>query len=364
MSRQDDSGGTWAVIMAGGSGTRFWPLSRKTRPKQLLSLLTERSLLAETVARVAPAVVDPAQVLIVTGPALAEPTRALFEGSPVRTVVEPRARNTAPCIGLAAALVAHQRPSGVLAVLPADQTITDVAAFRRTFRAASALASTGRIVTVGIRPSHPETGYGYIRRGAALESPGLEVAAYAVQAFVEKPNRATAESYLASGDYDWNAGMFFVRADVMLAAIGRHLPGLAAGLAEYRPAIGTPGEESALVRCFELAEPISIDFGVMEKEAENTVIIPADIGWSDVGSWRTLLDFREGEDNFTRGDVSLTDVSGSVVLSTGPHVEVLGVTGLTVVATPDAVLVAPIDRSQDVGALVKRLNETGRQELT
>lgn len=349
---------TYAVIMAGGSGTRFWPMSRKTRPKQLLSLLTERSLLAETIARVAPAQLPHDRVLIVTGRALEAPTTELIAGTGARVVVEPRARNTAPCIALAAALVAEEDPTAVLAVLPADQTIVQVAEFRRVFTQASQLAAEGRIVTLGIRPSHPETGYGYIRRGASLGDGVFEVGA-----FVEKPDLATARRYLEDGAYDWNSGMFFMRADVLLESVKRHLPGLASGIALYRDAIGTADEAAALEACFERAEPISIDYGIMEKETARIAVIPADIGWSDVGSWRTLLDFRDGQSNFVRGDVTLTDVEDSVVVTTGAHVAVIGVRGLAVVVTPDAVLVAPVDRSQDVGAVPKALELQGRKEL-
>ena len=350
---------TVAVIMAGGSGTRFWPLSRKTRPKQLLALLTERSLLVETIARVTPAAVAASDVLIVTGKALAGPIAALATGAEI--VVEPVARNTAPCIALAAARVAARDPKAVMAVLPADQTIEDVAAFRRVFAVASALAAEGRIATVGIRPDHPETGYGYIRRGPQIQD---RAGVFEVAAFVEKPDAVTAARYLEAGDYDWNAGMFFMRADVLLAAVDRHLPGLSKGIALYRAALGTPGEAEALDRCFELAEAISIDYGIMERETPNIVVLPADIGWSDVGSWRTLLEFRDGDEpNFVRGDVLVRDTEGCVVVSSGPQVSVIGLRGLAVVATPDAVMVAPLERSQDVGQIPKALEALGRKEL-
>jgi mannose-1-phosphate guanylyltransferase len=351
---------TYAVIMAGGAGTRFWPLSRRLRPKQLLSLLTERSLLIETVTRIAPAAVPFDQTLIVTGSHLADSIEAQVAPLGVEVVVEPMARNTAPCIGLAAARVARNDPRAVMAVLPADQFIRDIDAYRHVFETASSLAKTGRIVTLGIRPDRPETGYGYIRRGGALDESN---AAFSVDAFVEKPNLATAEQYLADGRYDWNSGMFFMRADIALAAIQKHLPGLHAGLTEYRAALGTDKEDEALVRCFESAEATSIDYGIMERETERIAVIPADIGWSDVGSWYTLLEFREdAQTNFTKGDVRVTESSGSVVVSEGPFVAVHGVNDLAVVATPDAVLVTPINRSQDVGSIAKSL-QSDRKEL-
>ena len=246
-----------------------------------------------------------------------------------------------------------------MAVLPADQFIRDIDAYRRT-DAATSLAREGRIVTLGIRPDRPETGYGYIRRGGPLSESS---SAFAVDAFVEKPDLETAKGYLADGRYDWNSGMFFMRADVALTAIEKHLPGLHAGLLEYRAAIGTDREHDALVRCFEGAEATSIDYGIMERETDRIAVIPADIGWSDVGSWYTLLEFRDDdESNFTKGDVRVTESTGSVVVSEGPFVAVHGVDNLAVVATPDAVLVTPIDRSQDVGAIAKGLH-TDRKEL-
>lgn len=355
--------GVFAVVMAGGAGTRFWPASRRHRPKQLLSLVTERTLLEETVHRVAPSLVPYGRVLIVTGGHLAAPTYEAVGAMGVRLVVEPMARNTAPCLGLAAALVHAESPDGVLAVFAADHHIADTEGFRRLVTDATALAREGRIVTLGITPDRPETGYGYIRRGPALAGS----AACAVDAFVEKPDRATAERYVADGRYLWNSGMFFLRADVLLASIEQHLPALAAGLRAYRAALGTADESAALHRCFEHAEPTSIDYGVMEREVARILVLPADMGWSDVGSWRTLLDFRpEGDSNLTRGPVDVVDTRGSVVVSVGaraPRVAVIGMEGVAVVATDDAVLVVPLDRAQDVGGIPKLLREQGLESL-
>ncbi|MFT5431486.1 MAG: mannose-1-phosphate guanylyltransferase [Myxococcota bacterium] len=345
--------------MAGGSGTRFWPMSRRTNPKQLLDLVTAKSLLIETVTRIAPKYVPYDRVLIVTGEALAGPIDEAVGPLGVRTLVEPMARNTAPCIAFAAAVVAAESPDAVMAVLPSDQHIADTAEYRRVFQHAAAISAEGRIVTLGIRPDRPETGYGYIRRGAEQ---GSEL--YAVDAFVEKPDLETAKGYLEDGRYDWNSGMFFMRADTLLKAVDDHMPGLAEGIAGYRAAIGTTDEAAALVTCFEKAEPISIDYGVMEKEAGNISVVPADFGWSDVGSWRTLLDFRDGQSNFTRGPVDLRDTEDCVVVSTGPYVATIGLRGLSVVATGDAVLVTPLDRAQEVGQIPKDLNAAGKKELT
>jgi mannose-1-phosphate guanylyltransferase len=185
-----------------------------------------------------------------------------------------------------------------------------------------------------------------------------------VEAFVEKPDLETAKRYLADGGYDWNSGMFFMRADVILDAVDRHMPGLSKGIRAYQGAIGTPDEAALLVTAFEGAEAISIDYGVMEREAANIVDITADVGWSDVGSWRTLLEFRDdGQSNYVRGAATLSDVTDSVVVSDGPHVTVIGMENVAVVATGDAILVVPLDRAQEVGALVKSLKIDGHEEL-
>lgn len=355
MSRTD----TTVVIMAGGSGTRFWPASRRTRPKQLLQLITERSLLLETVHRVAPALVPFDRIVIVCGAHLAGPIGQVVEPLGCRVLVEPMARNTAPCLGLAAAVVAETNPRGIMAVLAADHLIEDPDGFVEVLDRACDIATDGAIVTLGVTPTRPETGYGYVLRGEEVGR-----GAYKVDSFVEKPDLATAEAYLAHGGYDWNSGMFFMRADVLLDAINDNMPGLAAGLVDYRAAMGTDEEEAALVRCFEQAEALSIDYGVMEHVADNIVTVCCDVGWSDVGSWRTLLDHRDGDSNFVRGDTTLVDTKDSVVVSLGPHVAVIGAIGLAIVATPDAVLVTPLDRAQEVGSIAKYLKTSGHEELT
>ena len=349
----------YAVIMAGGAGTRFWPASRQLRPKQLLRLIAEESLLRSAIQRVAPDVVDAQDVLIVTGEHLAESTRNEVEDLGSQVVVEPMPRNTAPCIVLAAVHVAAVDPESVMAVLPADHFIGNIPRFQEVCRQAIQSAATGKIVTLGIQPNRPETGYGYIRRGTSHED-----GVYDVSAFVEKPNLETAVSYLEEGIYSWNSGMFFMRADVLLDAVRAHMPELSEGMDRYAAALGTPEEQAILHEVFEATESISIDYGIMERESERLAVIPTEFGWSDVGSWRTLIDFRNpGESNWIQGDVTTLDCRDSVIVSTGPHVATIGLEGLAVVATPDAVLVAPLDRSQDVGKIAKGLKADGRTEL-
>ena len=348
------------VIMAGGSGTRFWPASRRTRPKQLLHLLGETSLLEQTVARVTPARVSADRVLVVTGEHLREAVGEALGPDGAQVLVEPAARNTAPCIALAAARIAERDPQAVMAVLAADHHIADQDGFLAVFDHAVQVARTGRIVTLGICPNRPETGYGYTLQGTELEE-----GVYQVDAFVEKPDLETAKRYLADGRYHWNSGMFFMRADVFLAAVDKHLPRLGRGITAYRAALGTDGEDAALRAAFEDTEPISVDYGIMEHETPNIAVIPANFGWSDVGSWRTLLDFRtNGESCYVRGPATIVDSERSVVISDGPHVAIIGLSGVAVVATGDAILVVPLDRAQEVGALPDRLRDSDLDRLT
>jgi len=349
----------YAVIMAGGAGTRFWPASRQLRPKQLLRLISDESLLRSAIQRVAPDVVAPADVLIVTGEHLAELTRQEVDDLGSQVVVEPMPRNTAPCIALAAVHVAAVDPSAVMAVLPADHFIGDVPRFQQVFQQAVDVASSGKIVTLGIQPNRPETGYGYIQRGGAIQE-----GVYDVAAFVEKPDLATAVTYLQDETYSWNSGMFFMRADVLLDSVRRHLPELSAGMTRYAAALGTAEEKSVLHEAFQATPGISVDYGIMERESNRIAVIPTEFGWSDVGSWRTLIDFREpGQSNLEQGDVTSVECTDSVIVTTGPHVAAIGLEGMAVVATPDAVLVVPLDRSQDVGAVAKGLKTNGRTEL-
>jgi mannose-1-phosphate guanylyltransferase len=349
----------YAVIMAGGAGTRFWPASRLNRPKQLLALVGEQCLLRNAVERISPSVVDAKNVLIVTGPHLEEPTRDAVGDLGVQLVIEPMPRNTAPCIALAAARISAENPQGVMAVLPADHHIDDAETFRRVFRTATEVASTGRIVTLGITPDRPETGYGYIRRGDPVQDN-----VFAVAEFVEKPDLATAQTYLQDEHYSWNSGMFFMRVDVLLEAVDQHMPGLSKGIRNYQNALGTDDEQAALRTAFEEAEAISIDYGVMENESHNITVIPVECGWSDVGSWRTLCDFKGDDPNFVRGSATVVDTSGSVIISMGPHISVIGMKDVAVVSTDDAVLVVPLERSQEVGPMVKALREGDLSSLT
>src|ERR1017187_676944 len=348
----------FALILAGGGGTRLWPASRRSRPKQLLALGGDESLLAGTFGRVS-RVLGVERTPIVTAADQADAVRRALPDLPAdNLVVEPAARNTGPAVGLGVVTVAQRAgDSARLAILPSDAFIADEAEFARVMGAA--LEHAGEtIVTIGIKPTRPETGYGYLQRGAEVRDGVFEVAR-----FVEKPDLATAERYLAAGDYLWNSGMFFFTAQRLLDEAKRHMPDLAAILGEIRNS-GNP-TATALAR-YPAAPKISIDYGIMEK-ASGIRVVPGNFGWNDGGSCSAPSDIRDKGQagNVGSGDVPLSAVSGGVVVSEpgAPLVGVVGVDDLVVVATKDAVLVVRKDRAQEVRAVVDALAAGKRNEL-
>jgi mannose-1-phosphate guanylyltransferase len=358
------------VVMAGGSGTRFWPLSRARRPKQFLALTGGRPLLAETVARLPPlARID--RTFVVCGRAHAAAARRILPRLPAQNlIVEPCARNTAPCVGLAALHVAARDRHGILVMLPADHHVARPEAFRAAISAAAKLAADGLIATIGVRPSRPETGYGYLKVGAALEAGGGiaadgDVGAPArVERFVEKPDRETAARYLAEGGYLWNSGLFAFRADVILDEIRASMPALAERLDEIRGVVGKGAYARVLARAFPACPSESIDYGVMERSSR-IAVVPADFGWSDVGSFAALPEVREADahGNVAEGDALVVDGGGNVVVAGKRLVALVGVDDLVVVDAGDAVLVCRRDRAQDVKRVVDELRRRGREDL-
>lgn len=348
----------FALILAGGGGTRLWPASRRSRPKQLLALGGAESLIAATFGRVS-RVLGREQTLVVTAADQAAAIRCALPELPADNLVaEPAARNTGPAVGLGALAAAHRAGDDVrLAVIPSDAFIADEAEFGRVLTIALEHAAEA-MVTVGIKPTRPETGYGYLQRGALVRD-----GVYDVARFVEKPDAATAERYLAAGDFLWNSGMFFFTARRLFDEAAVHMPELAAILAEIR----TSADPVATANARYPATPkISIDYGIMEK-ASGIRVVPGDFGWNDVGSWSALADIRpkDGAGNVAIGDVVMSDVAGSVVVAEpgAPLVGVVGVDGLVVVATKDAVLVVPKARAQEVRAVVEALATSRRHEL-
>ncbi len=341
----------FAIIMAGGSGTRFWPASRAHYPKQFLNITSDRSMLAETIAR-AEHFAPLERIGVVVGRVHGELTRQQVGTQPVKVLVEPFGRNTAACIGLAAIHVKQYGLDEPIIILPADHFIADVATFTATIQAAAETARNGSIVTLGIQPTRPETGYGYVQTGAAQgQTNGLPY--YQVERFVEKPDYETALGYLASGAYFWNSGIFIFTARTILQEIETCLPALYAGLLEIELAIGTPAYDTVVERVYGRLESVSIDYGVMEKTRQPIYVFKADFGWSDVGSWQALYELRASEydaqGNLLLGAALVSEAKNNLVYSsTSRKVALLGVEGLVVVDTPDAVMIAPLERSQDV----------------
>lgn len=351
-----------AIIMAGGSGTRFWPRSRRHRPKQLLRLTGESTMLQQTVARVEH-LIPPERVFIITGADQAEATREQLPDLPARNVIaEPAPRDTAPCVALAAALVAARDPEGTMIVMPADHVIEPVDAFHTSLRAATEVvdADPSALVTFGITPNRPETGYGYIERGDLVET-RQGVPAYRVRQFREKPDRPTAERFLAAGTFLWNSGIFVWRARTILEAIAEYRPVLAAAFEPIRRALGTPDESRALDEHFPQLERVPIDRAVME-HAPNIRVLEVPYTWNDVGDWRalaTLLE-RDADGNALQGHVVARDTRDSIIISDdGGIVATLGVDDMVVVHSGKATLVARKDRLDDLKALVEALAAAG-----
>lgn len=356
----------YIVILAGGSGTRFWPLSRKKTPKQLMSVFGGKSMLQRTVERVLP--LKPERILVVTNVLQAGETArqlAFVKGDIVSIVEEPMGRNTAPAIGLAAAIIEREDPSAVMAVLPADHCIRDEEQFRTTLLKAVGDASRLHLVTLGIVPTRPETGFGYIEADRGGERDGV----FPVRRFVEKPCREKACEYLASGDFFWNSGMFVWRADVILDRIRTHMPDLSSALSVLRIPAGIGRLSSLRLQVEEMYRRLaaeSIDYGVMEK-AEGVVVIPSSFGWSDVGSWSALPEVLDPDGNgnvlINTEPVLSLDSRDNVVRGGERPIALLGVRDMIVVDTGDALLICPKERAQEVRRITEALEETGLAEL-
>lgn len=357
----------YTVIMAGGSGTRFWPASRKSRPKQFLPLGAdgETPLLTATARRVA-ALSPPDRTLVVTREDLEAATHEALPELPRQNVLlEPQGRNTAPCVAWATATIRRRDPRAVVVVLAADAYIADEAAFVAALRTAADAAAQGAIVTLGIRPSRPETGYGYLHLGDALA--GAPEGVRTVRAFVEKPDAARARAYVADGQHLWNAGIFVFRADVMREAVARHMPEVSEAIGVFDAVASKGGDERREIEHrFPRLPAVSIDYGVMEKVAE-VAVVPVDCGWSDVGSWQASweLGARDAAGNVVRADGAvLCDAEGNMVVAPrGKVVALVGVRDLVVVDTPDALLVVPRERAQDVKKAVDALGPKGRGDV-
>ncbi len=353
---------TTAVIMAGGKGERFWPKSRTSYPKQFLSLTADgETMIQKTVRRLAPLVAQE-DIYIVTNAAYLDLIAEQLPELPAENVIaEPCARNTAPCIGLAAAVIEKKCGEAVMFVLPSDHLIHAEEIYIDTLRKAAQAAQQGNnLVTLGITPNYPETGYGYIRyvRGSGRDG------VYAVERFVEKPDLQRAQEYLADGGYLWNSGMFIWKTESILKNIRQHMPDLYEGLQPIVQAYGTADFDTVLKDNFCKLPAESIDFGIMEK-AEDIYTIPGNFGWDDVGSWLALERINETDEdgNMLSGDVINVDSKNCTVCGGARMVAVLGLEDVVVVDTPDAVLVCDKNSTQDIKKVLASLRAQGREEL-
>lgn len=351
---------TFGVIMAGGEGSRFWPLSRRKTPKQLLNLSGKEIMVNEAIDRLT-CVADKRDIFVVTGADQADRMRAATAEriAADHVLVEPAARNTAACIGYAAFKIMKLYGDALMVITPSDAYIADTDAFASVMTAAARAAlKSDSLVTVGIKPTFPATGYGYIRYETS------DAPAKKVLQFVEKPDKKTAERYLAEGGYVWNSGIFLWKASVILQKFQTFLPDIYASLQTIFDGTDGREEREKFLKIYPTIRSVSVDYGVMEK-ADNILVVPGDFGWNDVGSWDMLgaLHAADGRGNVTVGDTLLLESEGNVVYSSGKLVSLVGVSDMVVVETPDAVLVCPKDRAQEVKKIVDHLRADGREEL-
>jgi mannose-1-phosphate guanylyltransferase len=360
-----------AVILAGGRGTRFWPRSRTRMPKQLLNIVGKETMLEQTVARLRPLIPPERTWTVTNAEQAAEVRKQLPAPARRRVLTEPVGRNTAAAIALAALHVRHAaRGDALLAVLPADHYIANPERYRVIVRAALDMArEKGRMVVLGIPPTRPETGFGYIERmGEALDSRGFPV--FAVRRFTEKPALAVAKEYAGSGDYHWNAGMFFWRVSTFLDNLKNYLPKTHDALESLAASIGKRSYEKHLRAVYPTLENISVDYAILEPSTREqgrprVFVIPAEVSWSDIGSWTAVYELlaKQAGENILAGPGFSLDASGNFLWSPSKFIATIGVHDLVVVDTPDALLICPRERAQDVGKIVKKLEDERRKDL-
>jgi len=361
----------YPVILAGGRGTRFWPLSRKRRAKQLLALDGKETMIQQTVARLVP-MAAPSRFWIITNDDLRPAILRQLRKLPAKQIIaEPAARNTAPAIGLATFLLLRHDPEAVLGLFPSDHVIAEPAQYRATLSRGIEIAAAGEnIVVLGIPPTRPETGYGYIEAGAPDQDSSLRV-----RRFTEKPDLATARQFLDAGNYFWNSGMFLWRADTLANALREHLSATAALLEKIAAAYGTRKFAGTFRRLYPKCENISVDYAILEPrsakgEGQSRIFcLPSDFGWNDLGSWTALHEHHVAKTK--PGDATPMTASGSFAFNAknnyvhapGKFVALVGVSNLVIVETDDALLVTTLDQSQDVGKVVKHLDEKKLKKL-
>jgi mannose-1-phosphate guanylyltransferase len=354
----------YALIMAGGSGTRLWPLSRKDRPKQSLALVEERTMFQVTAHRLHP-LIPLERVYVVTNASMAAIFKEQVPGIPeANYIIEPSAKDNGPAVGLALTHIGHHDPEATVAILTADHHIGKTGEFHRALRAAYEVAQRGYIATLGIQPVRASTAFGYIERGEALGTfEGLPV--FRAVRFTEKPDQATAEAYLAEGRHFWNSGMFIMRCQVGMREYERQQPAFAQALARLKPTIGGPEYEDALQQAWAVAPKKSIDYAIMEG-AEHVAVIPVDIAWSDIGSWASLRDILPKDEHgnvFYGSNVLAIETHNTLVRSGDKLIAVMGVKDIVVIDTPDALLVCALDRVNELKRIVEQLREQQRDDL-
>jgi len=344
----------FALIMAGGSGTRFWPKSREKHPKQFLKIIGEKTLIENTVERLSPLIPNDRTFIVSTDEQKSKIHKLLPDIPDPNYIIEPKGKNTAPCIGLSALFMERIDPEAVMVVLPSDHLITDEKLFHDTLRAgAKVAAETQSLVTIGIEPTYPSTGYGYIQFHQELQA--LEsVKVFKVKTFAEKPNLETAKRFLQSGDFLWNSGMFLWQVKTILKEIEEHMPHLYDGLVEIRKAMGTSRAAEVIQRVYCQIKSISIDYGVMEN-ARDVVVLQGRFGWNDLGSWDEVYNLhgKDGNGNVLFGEHILKEAKGCFVDAPNKCVALLGVEDLVVVDTEDALLICPKERAQEVKEVVE-----------
>lgn len=353
----------YCVIMAGGGGTRFWPVSRQTNPKQILNLTGNDVMINETIQRL-DGVVPYEQVMIVTNAAQEEVLKKVVTTHMDHNniLLEPVGRNTAPCIGYAAAAIAKREGDALMCVLPSDHYMKDEPEFKKILDKALGVAEdSDKLVTIGIKPTFPCTGYGYIHFG---KEDGQGTGVYEVAGFVEKPNHEKAQQYVNSGAYLWNSGMFIWKVSTILDSFKRFLPRLYSKLVELQEYIGTDEEAAAIKRLYPEMESISIDYGIMERSTD-VLVIPGEFGWNDVGSWDALESVYEKDEkgNIRIGEHIDIHTTNSILYGKEHLIAAIGVDDMIIVHTEDATLICPKNRAQDVKFVVDKLKELGRMDL-
>jgi mannose-1-phosphate guanylyltransferase len=351
----------YAAIIAGGSGTRLWPLSRTDKPKQFQGLYSEKTLLQETVRRLDP-LIGQDQVYVIAGKSHERIVKEQFDWLPSKRYVgEPFGRDTAPAVGVIATLIHHHDPNAVILITPADHVISHEEGFRQILEVAEKIAMEGpNVVTIGIKPTSPETGYGYIQMTESKRDiNGIDV--HQVASFKEKPNLKTAEEYVSSWRYVWNSGMFIWSTKTILDLFKQHAPDIYQLLMRYDAAIGTPQEAGVFEEIYNAFPRISVDYAILE-HAKNIFVIPASIGWNDLGSWSSLHEIMESDDdgNTVIGDHVGIDTHNCLIHTKDRLIATIGLDNIVIVDAGDVVLVMPSGRSQDIKALLEEIKAKGK----